>query len=142
MREIVPGGMSTIGASGDRGGFAAIAPEFGNRNTPASIIGEIIHQLTAIEMPLHNHGGTTDVNNADHTHGGGGLFDRVISSPPFAGTSGSAISVVIGVDAGGTASTDGESNPHAHTFTTTSVGGNATHNNTPRMMVGTFYMRL
>jgi hypothetical protein len=148
FREMAIGGLSTMGGPGDRGGFAALAPERGDRNTAASIVGEIIHQLTEVEVPVHNHVSdhipavlrlTTDSNSNGHAH----------QVPGPVGTSGSATGQSTTGGAfwnggiGGSLITSGdESVPHTHTFTNTAFGGGNYHNNTSRMMLGTFYMRL
>jgi hypothetical protein len=154
MREIIAGGLSTMGhnpASGgaaDRGGYAAISPiatDFGDRNTPASVIGEIIHRLVEVEVPSHSHGGggTTASNSVDHTHDGGGLFDAYDTQIVHGSSGGAALATVPNtINASGSASTGGESTSHTHTYTIPSFGGDSTHNNTPRIMVGTFYQRL
>jgi hypothetical protein len=141
FREMTIGGLSTMGAlAGDRGNFANIPHERGDQNTAASVVGEIVHQLTAVDTPTHSHGGSTGTNDVTHNHGGGTLFDHY--STGSAGTSGSATTVVTGVDSGGAGATDNESTSHSHLFTTGNFGGNQPHNVTSRTMLGTFYMRL
>jgi hypothetical protein len=123
----------------DRGGFSAVPVERDSRFIPSGILGEITHTLSVAELAAHNHTGTTDGNNVDHTHGGGDLYDAQSGSTTQAFGS---IPVVAAVNNTGGGNTAGESNGHAHGFTASTIGSSASHNNTPRTMLGTFYMKL
>jgi hypothetical protein len=141
FREVIVGGLSGMGST-DRGGYSAAPIERGDRLTYASIVGEIAHQLTAAEVPSHNHTGTgtTDANNVDHEH----------PVPGPQGTSGSATGQSVSGGSfwyGGIGSSNitslGETRIHTHTFTTADFGSSVPiHNTTPRTMLGTFYMRM
>jgi hypothetical protein len=137
-REIIMGGLSAMGTSADRGIFGSVPVERGGRTTPASIIGEIAHTLLISETPTHDHTtGTTDGENTGHTHPStipGATNGNATGVTPFGG------SIWYGTGSGNTGDI---SNTHHHTFTTTSVGsGTPVHNTTPRIMLGTFYMKL
>jgi len=141
FREIMIGGMSEMGNS-YRGGYGAVPTERYVSTTPAGIIGEITHPLTIAELAAHDHtgAGVTGDNNRGHTHGGGSLLDQV-GGGTIAATAG-GVFVVNAVNAGGSGATDDESQSHTHTFSTATVGSGAGHNNTPRTMMGTFYVKL
>ena len=107
-------------------------------NSNTSLIGEVLHTLTAGQLPAHrdSFSGTTSTESASHTHSyqivtfatitGGGSFQA------GGGTTG--------------ATTGGESASHTHTYsgTTDSCGScsGSAGNNTPRAMVGYWMIKL
>jgi microcystin-dependent protein len=121
--------------------------------------GEKAVTLTAGQVPLHTHSGTTATENANHTHSGstageGGhqhafgmtskywadvsrsgsttVVSQVNGTPPSAsGNVGNAIIGVTNIDGnhGHNFGTGTESTAHAHTFTTDGFGGGGAHNN-------------
>jgi hypothetical protein len=139
MREIIIGGLSDMG-NADRGTFSQVPIEHGDRTTPAGVLGEITHSLIASEMPTHTHDGGTSPESVHHNHGGGDLYDA--QSTGFAASG--VVTVVGAVNNTGSGVTDNNTIDHTHTFTTNPSGGGISpaHNNTPRIMLGTFYMRL
>jgi hypothetical protein len=137
LREIIPAGLSTMGAAGDRGGFAPvalIATERGDRNTAASIIGEITHPLSTGEMTAHAHD-LPSLTDPGHAHtvatGSSGTINAALGPGPTIALPGGSIGT-------GSATTGVAL---ASTVTSTN-GSSAAHNTTPRIMLGTFYQRL
>jgi hypothetical protein len=140
FREMTIGGLATMGGPGDRGIFANIPHERGDQNTPAGIVGEIVHLLSHIDVPTHSHtganSGSTEVNSVDHTHS----FSFPASEGGNAtGATPTGGSIWFG---SGSATTGGENIAHTHLFTTTPFGDGNPHNVTSRTMLGTFYQRL
>jgi hypothetical protein len=141
FREMMICGLSDMGKA-DRGGFNSVPVERDGRTTAAGIIGSGMHALVTGELASHTHTGTSDGNNVDHTHS--------YNAPGPSATTGTASGVSAGGGGGNIwygggvsgSSTGGESVPHSHSFTTAATGSGTAHNNTPRTMLGTFYMRL
>ena len=138
FREITIGGLADMGST-VLGTLAGVPVERDNAITAAGIIGANQHALTTAQMPAHAHNGTTGTNDVGHNHAGGDLFDAVATQN--IGGGGTA-TVVTAVNASGSGNTASESTPHSHGFATDSQGGGTVHNNMPRTIVGTFYMRL
>lgn len=99
----------------------------GNSYAGGSTGGESAVTLNASQIPSHYHTGTTD-GNGNHSHTGNTLELRQTNSYNYSNDAARPISssashygVQITNDAGW----------HQHTFTTSSIGGNGSHNNMP-----------
>lgn len=107
MREVVPIGNSTMGATTARGLITHIVSGL---STIAGVIGNATHALTNGQMPKHRHGAETGdggdvasiVNNGTPVYGG--TFSQVVAGAPssqyFAPYSGGSVSPIISVKGG------------------------------------------
>jgi microcystin-dependent protein len=105
--------------------FIGVPFSVGDAITAGSLGGETAHTLTVGEMPAHDHGGatgnpTTHPSTADQTGQDESAAGSGRNVPQFA--------------------TDKTLPDHVHTIP--SQGGSAAHNNTPLLVVGTFYRKL
>lgn len=112
--------------------------------------------LSLSQIPGHQHSGTTNAENAAHTHSGStstdGLHGHAIvvtagnSTGPNAATSnGAQVSTAVTEPEGlhgHTFTTGNESAPHAHDYTTSFAGGGGAHENRPPYFALCYIMKL
>lgn len=107
----------------------------GTTTAPGSVLGENSHQLSEAEMPSHSHtgSGTTSGQSANHTHSQ--IASVSVGSYSSGGSNGPL---------GNGSQTGPASNDHVHDFgfETDGAGGDGSHNNIARSVVGTFYRKL
>jgi hypothetical protein len=136
-RGCILGGLDDMGNSA-AGRWSGVPIISGGVTTPGSVIGAPSHTLTTAQLASHSHtgSGTTDGQNANHTH-------------PY------NVSSIINVQAGGGATgivsptgsaqnTGSASNDHQHGFNFTSdpAGSGSAHNNVQRTVLGTIFRKL
>lgn len=113
------------------------------------------HTLTAAEMPVHNHGGTTDTQGA-HSHSGStdtqGAHSHTVNPSGAQSEGASGIQTNATISPGSTStSTAGAhahnfstntAGAHAHNFTTGNAGSGGAHNNMPPALVANVIIKL
>ena len=97
----------------------------GNFNTVEKTGGEASHKLTVAEMPSHTHTGS------GNTGTGYSSFMRVTTAIGLTGAANHAIGHTSGEykDMANTGEFPGANHYHSFSFTTSSIGGNGSHNN-------------
>jgi microcystin-dependent protein len=94
-------------------------------------VGEELHQLTASEMPVHTHSGTTDASGT-HTHShnaNGGAAGLMIANGQGTVTGYDSSAFEPNVETLPTALTINSAGSHTHPFTTGTAGSGNSHNN-------------
>lgn len=128
LRGRVPAGLDNMGGSA-----ASRLTSIGSGTTLGAVGGEQAHSLSAGEMPAHQHSGTTSGQSNDHVHNWGGSGTANISA------SAGGLNVKLG---SGSDNTAGTSADHTHTFTTSSQGGSAAHNNLQPTILTNYILRI
>jgi microcystin-dependent protein len=132
-RGYSPVGDTAMG-NADTARLAGVPFSQGNATTPGSQGGEAIHTLTTTEMPLHAHAASI---SGSHNHGinivsGGGIAgSQTGTAVPGVGTSSIDPSAI-------RQSADGA----GLTVSIGNNGGNGAHNNTPYVVIGSFFRKL
>jgi microcystin-dependent protein len=134
-------GMDTMGG-GASTNLSGVPVTSGNATTAASVLGENLHTLTTAEIPSHYH--AVYLDDPGHTH----TFTKPVTlAPNFqTGAGGNAYqSQTAGqvTDANVTGITVRDTAGGAGTSDRTAVtGGGGSHNTVPRVMLGTWYLKL
>ena len=132
-RGYIAGGLDDMGNSA-AGRWNSVPVVNGGVTTPGSVLGEPLHSIITSEMPAHNH--TANVTDPGHTH--------TISSnigQPLSSTGGFQSGTAGGVTYG-TATHTAALNASNISVSTASVGGNGSHNNVQKTVLGTFFRKL
>lgn len=121
-------GMDTMGG-GATTYLSGVPVTSGNATTAGSLLGENLHALITSELAAHNHG----VTDPGHAHPpGAGASAFVVLFP-----GGAALANPAGTTAGSLANTGSA----VTGISTQSAGSGAAHNNVPRVMLVTWYVK-
>lgn len=122
-----PFGLDDMGASA-ASRFTGVPFTTGNATTAGSVGGESTHTTTLTETPAHDHSGVT------------GDTQPTASFPYASGVvdAGTAITVIRVTDGGNTKDVTVQNHHHS----IASAGSGQPHNNTPLLVVGTFFRKL
>lgn len=137
-----PFGLDDMGNSA-AGRYANVPILSGGVTTPGSVLGEATHTLDHTQIPTHTH--SVYLNDPGHFHtyssigGGGGTYNQnsATAGAPLANTSTVTTGVTINSAPGGL----GTPNLTGGAGDAFGAGG-LTHNNTPPVVLGTFYRKL